>query len=328
MGQVTYAEAIRDAIYEEMRGDPRVLLLGQDIEFGLDPRVRREFGGRRILNTPISETGFVGAGIGAGLTGMRPVVKLGCSTFLYSCMDQVVNQAAKNRYMFGGQASVPLVIRAPVIYATSAAAHHSDRPWGLFAQAPGLRIVVPTTPYDAKGLMKAAIRDGNPILYFEDTTLAGKRGEVPDHDYTVPIGTADIKRRGTDVTIVAIASAVHHGLAAAEILEVEGISAEVIDVRTVVPLDSQTILDSVARTGRLVVVDPAPRTCSVAAEIASLAAEKAFRYLKQPVVRLTAPDVPVPFSEALERLLYPGVTEILSAVRGQCASETPRVRFA
>jgi len=321
-------EAIRDAIYEEMRCDSRVLFLGQDIEFALETAVRREFGGRRIRNTPISETGFVGAGIGAALTGMRPIVKLGCSTFLYSAMDQVVNQAAKSRYMFGGQAKVPLVIRAPVIYGISAAAHHSDRPWGLFAQAPGLKIVVPTTPYDAKGLMKSAIRDGNPVLFFEDITLSGQRGEVPERDYTVEIGTADIKRRGSDVTIVALAAAVHHSLAAAQKLAEGGISVEVIDVRTVVPLDRQTILESVAKTGRLVVVDPAPGTCSVAAEVAAIAAERAFHHLKAPIVRLTAPDVPVPFSEELERLMYPGVDAILSAVRRQCLPMAPRMKFA
>ena len=328
MSQVTYMEAIRSAIYEEMRRDPRVLLLGQDIEYGLEKAVADEFAGHRILNTPISEAGFVGAGIGAALTGMRPVVKLGCSTFLYSAMDQVVNQAAKNRYMFGGQARVPLVIRAPVMYGISAAAHHSDRPWGLFAQAPGLKIVVPTTPYDAKGLMKAAIRDGNPVLFFEDYTLSAQCGEVPEHDYTVEIGTAAVRRTGRDVTLVALASAVHHSLAAAEVLADEGIAAEVIDVRTVVPLDRQTILDSVHKTGRLVVVDPAPGTCSVAAEIAALAAERCFHQLKQPVIRLTAPDIPAPFSEDLERLMYPSADKIISAVRGLTRSITPLVKFA
>jgi pyruvate dehydrogenase E1 component beta subunit len=189
----------------------------------------------------------------------------------------------------------------------------------LFAQAPGLKIVIPTTPYDAKGLLKSAIRDGNPVLYFEDAALSGQRGEVPENDYTVPIGVADIKRAGSDVTIVALAAAVHHSLAAAQRLGDEGISVEVIDVRTVVPLDRRTILESVSRTGHLIVVDPAPGTCSVAAEVAATVAESAFDRLKGPIVRLTAPDVPVPFSPDLERLMYPTVDSIADAARKQCA---------
>jgi pyruvate dehydrogenase E1 component beta subunit len=250
---------------------------------------------------------------------MQPVIQLGCSTFLYSAMDQVVNQAAKSRYMFGGQASVPLVIRAPILYAFGAAAHHSDRPWGLFAQAPGLKIIVPTTPYDAKGLLTSAMRDGNPVICFEDITLCQLSGDVPDQDYTVPIGVADTKRIGSDVTIVAIAAAVQHSLVAAELLEKEGLSAEVIDIRTVVPLDREAIIKSVAKTGNLVIVDPAPRTCSVAAEVAATVAESAFEYLKSPIVRLTAPDIPVPFSPELERLMYPTVEGIVSAVQKQHA---------
>jgi pyruvate/2-oxoglutarate/acetoin dehydrogenase E1 component len=320
MTQMTYMEAFSVAIREEMRRNPRMLVLGQDVEFSLlDETTRREFGPERIRSTPISETGFIGAGIGAALTGMRPLVHLGCSTFLYSAMDQVVNQAAKNRYMFGGQASVPLVIRAPVLYAIGAAAHHSDRPWGLFAQAPGLKIIVPTTPYDAKGLLTAALRDGNPVLCFEDITLSELQGDVPEEDYIVPIGTAAIKCAGVDVTIVAVAAAVHHSLAAAHKLREEGIFAEVIDIRTVVPLDRQTIVSSVAKTGNLIVVDPAPHTCGVAAEIVAIVSESAFEYLQTPIVRLTAPDVPVPFSPELERLMYPTVDSILVAARRQHA---------
>jgi acetoin:2,6-dichlorophenolindophenol oxidoreductase subunit beta len=319
MAQLTFKEAIRDAIREEMQRDSRVFVMGQDIEAVMwNGEAKRLFGGSRIRNTPISETGFIGAGIGAALTGMRPIVEVGCSTFLYSAMDQVVNQAAKNRYMFGGQASVPLVIRAPVAYSISMAAHHSDRPWGLFAQAPGLKIIVPATPFDAKGLLKSAIRDENPVLYFEDASLGGQRGEVPDEDYTIPIGAADIKRAGSDVTIVAIASAVHHSLAAAQQLAAGGIAAEVIDLRSIVPLDRRTILESVMKTGHLVVVDPAPGTCSVASEVAATVAEMAFDSLRAPIIRLTAPDVPVPFSPALERLLYPTPERIEAAVRRLC----------
>jgi acetoin:2,6-dichlorophenolindophenol oxidoreductase subunit beta len=321
MALMTYKDAVLSAIREEMLQSNDLLFLGQDVEFLFDEETKGQFGPGRVRNTPISEAGFVGAGFGAALTGMRSVVELGCSTFLYSCMDQVVNQAAKSRYMFGGQANVPLVIRAPVLCTIGAAAHHSDRPWGMFAQAPGLKIIVPTTPYDAKGLLKSAMRDGNPVLCFEEYTLYDSKGEVPDGDFTVPIGLADVRRSGTDVTIVAIATSVQRSLEAAQQLEREGISAEVIDVRSVVPLDRQTILQSVARTGRLIVVDPAPRTCSVAAEIASTASEYNFERLKAPIVRLTAPDVPVPFAPVLERLVYPTADAIVAAARKQCISQ-------
>ena len=319
MAHITYMEAGLQAIREEMRSDPRVFIMGEDVQnadnFLTGGSVIREFGVERIRNTTISETGFFGAGIGAALTGMRPVIEGAFSTFLYSAMDQIVSQAAKSRYMFGGQASVPVVIRLVVSYNSSMAAHHSDRPWGLFAQVPGLKIVVPTTPYDAKGLLKSAIRDGNPVLYFQDVNLVGQLGEVPEGDYAVPIGVADIKRVGSDLTIVAVAASVHHSLTAAQQLEQEGISAEVVDVRTVAPLDRKTILKSVAKTGRLLVVDPAPLTCSVASEIAATVAESVFHHLKAPIMRLTAPDVPVPFSPELERLMYPTVESIVASVR-------------
>jgi pyruvate dehydrogenase E1 component beta subunit len=315
---MTYMDAVWSAICEEMRRDPRVFIMGQDLQCER-AAVKEEFGSDRVRNTPISEAGFIGAGIGAALTGMRPVVELGCSTFLYSAMDQIVNQAAKSRYMFGGQACVPLVVRAPVLYNLSVAAHHSDRLWGLFAQSPGLKIVVPTTPYDAKGLLTSAMRDGNPVLCFEDANLGSEQGEVPEGDYTVPIGVADVKRDGSDVTIVAIASAVRQSLSAALKLSDEGVSAEVIDVRTVVPLDRKTILKSVAKTGRLIVVDPAPGMCGVAAEVAATVAERSFGQLKGPVIRLVAPDVPVPFSSELEALLYPTEEMIMASVYRLCA---------
>ena len=328
MAQMTYIEAFSVAIRDEMRRNPRVIVMGQDVEFSLvDERSKLEFAPGRVRNTPISETGFIGAAIGAALTGMRPLIQLGCSTFLYSAMDQVVNQAAKNRYMFGGQASVPLVIRAPVLYTIGAAAHHSDRPWGLFAQAPGLKIIVPTTPHDVKGLLTSALRDGNPVICFEDVTLYGLCGEVPEDDYTVPIGAAAVRRSGEDITIAAVAAGVQHGLTAAKQLEHEGISAEVIDIRTVVPLDRQAILHSVSKTGRLIVVDPAPRTCSIASEIAATVAEQAFEYLKCPIVRLTAPDVPVPFSPELEQLLYPTAETIAATCRDLCGNSITGTRI-
>jgi pyruvate dehydrogenase E1 component beta subunit len=326
VAELTYLEASNRAIYEEMRSDPRVFVLGQDVQTYWHAAVFEEMGPERIRNTPISETGFYGAGIGAALTGMRPVVEGVFSTFLYSAMDQIVNQAAKSRYMFGGQACIPLVIRTFVSYGLASAAHHSDRPWGIFAQVPGLKIIVPSTPFDAKGLMTSAIRDDNPVLCFNDLSLIGLRGEVPDDNYSIPLGVAEVKRVGCDLTIVALAAAVHHCLAAAQTLESHGISAEVIDVRTVAPLDRATILDSVVRTGRLMVVDPAPLTCSLASEIAATIAEKAFHHLKAPPVRLTAPDVPVPFSPDLERLMYPTAERITSAALGLLGRHCPRAR--
>jgi acetoin:2,6-dichlorophenolindophenol oxidoreductase subunit beta len=319
MAQLTFLQASLQAIREEMRSDPRVFVMGEDIQsgafgdFGL-----QEFGVERVRNTPICEAGFIGAGVGAALTGLRPVIDTQCSAFLYSAMDQIVSQAAKSRYMFGGQSTVPLVIRAAVLYGIGLAAHHSERPWGLFAQVPGLTIVVPTTPYDVKGLMKAAIRSNNPVICFEDVLLRQQEGEVPETDYTVPIGLAEVKRRGCDLTIVAVGAAVHASVAAADRLSSEGISAEVIDVRTVVPLDRSTILDSVVRTGRLVVADPAPAMCSLASEIAATAAEHAFDHLRSPIARVTAPHVPVPFSADLERLLYPTADTIAEAARQIC----------
>lgn len=319
MAQITYSEAARTAIIEEMRRDPRVFVMGEDVETGPYAAAVQEFGRERIRNTPICEAGFIGAGIGAALTGMRPVIEATVSTFLYSAMDQIANQAAKSRYMFGGQASVSMVIRSAPFYNAASAAHHSDRPWGLFAQVPGLKIIVPANAYDAKGLLKSAIRDGNPVLCFDDCTLLGARGEVLGGDYTIPLGVADIKRVGSDVTIVALAAAVRHSLAAAQALEAEGIGLEVVDIRTVVPLDRQMILESVAKTGRLVVVDPASGTCSVASEVAATVAENAFDCLKAPIVRLTAPDIPVPFSPDLERLMYPTAERIAAAARKLCS---------
>lgn len=319
MPQMTYAAAARQAIVEEMRRDPRVFVMGQDVQIGLYADVLQEFGTERIRNTPISETGFYGAGIGAALTGMRPVIECAFSTFFYSAMDQIANQAAKSRYMFGGQANIPIVFRGLVAYTVALAAHHSDRPWGLFAHVPGLKIIVPTTPYDAKGLLKSAIRDGNPVLCFDDLTLMSSSGEVPAGDYSVPIGVADIKRRGSDATVVAVGGAVRHSLSAAQTLASEGISLEVVDLRSVAPLDRSTILDSVAKTGRLLVVDPAPRTCGLAAEVAATVAESAFDLLRAPIMRLTAPDVPVPFSPDLEKLMYPTVESIALATRSLCS---------
>lgn len=324
MSTLTYREAGKRAIVEEMRADPRVFVMGQDIEMNLYADAVQELGTKRIRNTPICETGFFGVGIGAALTGMRPVIESAFSPFLYSAMDQIANQAAKSRYMFGGQASVPIVVRSHVSYGMGSAAHHSDRPWGLFAQVPGLKIVVPTTPYDVSGLLRSAIRDGNPVICFHDMSLAATRGEVPDTGHTVPIGVADVKRAGSDVTVVALAAAVHHSLQSAIELADEWISLEVVDVRTVTPLDRHTIAESVKKTGRLLVVDPAPGFCSVASEITAMVAENLFEHLKVPPIRLTAPQIPVPFSPDLERLMFPTAQTIADAARKLCGRAVQR----
>ena len=313
--QLTYADAAVQAVVEEMRCDSRVFVMGEDLAAGGYADALRELGPERIRSTPICEAGFIGAGVGAALTGMRPVIEATVATFLYPAMDQIANQAAKSRYMFGGQASVPLVIRSIAFYSAASAAHHADRPWGLFAQVPGLKIIVPSTPCDAKGLLRSAIRDGNPVLCFDDFTLLAGTGEVPDGEYVIPLGVAEVKRVGSHVTIVAVGAAVHHSIAAAAMLEVDGISAEVIDLRTVVPLDRKTILDSVSKTGHLLVVDPAPGMCGLASEVSATVAESGFDCLKGPIVRLTAPNVPVPFSPDLERLMYPTVDGIVAATR-------------
>jgi pyruvate/2-oxoglutarate/acetoin dehydrogenase E1 component len=324
VSQMTYIQAVVQAVCEEMRNDSRVFVMGEDVESTFYADAVREFGPERVRNTPISEAGFIGAGVGAALTGLRPVIEAAFAPFLYSAMDQIVSQAAKSRYMFGGQASVPIVIQAFVAYGMAAAAHHSDRPWALFSQVPGLKIIVPSCPYDAKGLVKAAIRGGNPTLCFHDMGLFNHCADVPDTEYTVPLGSAAVRRRGSDLTIICLANSVNHSLEASTILEREGTSAEVVDLRCVVPLDRIAVLESVRKTGRLLVVDPAPLTCSVASEILATVADSAFASLKAPPVRLTAPDTPVPFSPALETLLYPTVDTVVSAARRICSARPHR----
>jgi pyruvate dehydrogenase E1 component beta subunit len=316
MRELTYLQALAEAGAEEMRRDERVFVMGEDIEtglFGATAGFIDEFGPERVRNTPISEVGFVGAAVGAAMTGLRPIVDMSISVFLYVAMDQVVSQAAKDTYLFGGQARIPLVIRSALFYGGSNAAHHSDRPYPMFMNVPGLKIITPSTPYDAKGLLKAAIREDDPVLCFEDSTLWYSRGPVPEEEYVVPLGKADVKREGNDLTIVAVAGSVPHALAAAKQLEDQGVSAEVIDPRTLVPLDWDTILASVAKTGYLVVADPAHTTCSAASEIAAIVAEHGFADLRGAIVRVTTPDVQIPFSPALERPLYPNAKKIVAA---------------
>jgi pyruvate/2-oxoglutarate/acetoin dehydrogenase E1 component len=327
MSVMSYLGAIGVAQREAMEADPRVVIIGEDVEAnvygttGGSGKSRKDkgdflemFGADRIRNTPISEEVIVGAAIGAAMTGLRPIVDLSYSSFLYMAMDQFVNQAAKNRYMFGGQASIPVVFRSAMFYGLNTGAHHSDRPYPMFMNVPGLKIIVPASPSDAKGLLRTAIDTDDPVLTFEACTLWGTKEEVPDEEYRIPFGEARTLRSGDDVTIVAIANAVPEAVKAAEALAEQGISAEIIDPRTLVPLDAETIIRSVQRTGRLVVADPAHRTCGAAAEISAIVAEEAFDSLRAPIIRVTTPDTQIPFSPALEKQLYPSRVTIADAV--------------
>jgi acetoin:2,6-dichlorophenolindophenol oxidoreductase subunit beta len=314
--RISYLEAIVEAQLEEMRRDEHVILMGEDLAIYGDGAIVRGFGSHRVWNTPISENSFCGMAVGAAMTGLRPIVALNIASFMYLPSDQIINQAAKLHYMTGGQMNVPVVFRCSMYYGSSIAAQHSDRPYPMFMNAPGLKIVAPTSPADMKGLLKSAIRSDDPVLVFEDTTLWTVKGEVPtDPDWLVPIGKADIKHEGTDVTIIAVAGAMKSALSAATLLRDEGISAEVVDVRTLVPLDKETLLRSVAKTGRVVVVDIANRTCGAAAEIAALIAEEGFELLRKPIRRLSTPDVHIPFAPVLEKALFPTPDAIIRAVR-------------
>jgi pyruvate dehydrogenase E1 component beta subunit len=313
--ETTYFQAIFEAHQEEMLRDERVVMIGEDISLYTKSGILDGALSDRIFSAPISENGFCGMGVGAAMTGLRPVVDLTIASFIYLAMDQIVNQAAKIRYMTGGQATIPVVFRASMWHDGSNAAHHSDRPYPLLMNSPGLKVVVPATPADVKGLIKSAIRDDDPVVIFEDNSLWFRSGPVPEGEHLTPIGVAAVRRPGDDVTLVAIGSVQQDALDAAEILAKEGTSVEVIDPRTLTPLDKPTILDSVERTGRLVIVDPAHRTCGAAAEIAAIAAEEAFHALKAPIARVTTPDVPIPFSPSLEEPLYPRKDSIVEAVR-------------
>jgi pyruvate dehydrogenase E1 component beta subunit len=313
--EITYFEAVFEAEREEMTRDERVILIGEDLGLYEKTGLLSGIGPERIRSAPISENGFVGVAVGAAMTGLRPIVDLTIASFCFVAADQLVNQAAKSRYMFGGQAEVPLVVRSAMWHGGSNAAHHSDRPYPMFMNVPGLKIAVPATPYDAKGLLKAAIRDDDPVLLFEDKNLWFRPGPVPDEDTVVPLGVADVRREGGDATVVAVGATVGPALEAAEELSAEGCSAEVIDPRTLVPLDRRTILESVVKTGRLVVVDLANKTCGAAAEIAAIAAEEVFDALAAPIVRVTTPDVHIPFSPPLEKTLYPDKDDIVAALR-------------
>jgi acetoin:2,6-dichlorophenolindophenol oxidoreductase subunit beta len=311
--EITFEQATLEAIQEEFRRDPRTVHLSTDLPMEL----REEFGEDRIRVTPVAENSFVGAAIGLAGSGFRTVVNIRMATFAFVAMDQLMNHAAKITYMFGGQASFPVLYRMTIGGGIAAAAEHSVTPYPMYMNAPGLKIILPSTPYDAKGLFKTALRENNPVIAFEHITFGGMRGEVPEEEYFIPFGQAAVRREGSDVTVVGLSKMAHDALAAAEELAAEGISAEVIDPRTLVPLDTGTILQSVRKTGRLVVIDEACQTCGAAAEILALVASDrtTFAQLRAAPARVCGLDVPVPFSPPLEHYALPGTADIVQAVR-------------
>ncbi len=334
MAKMGIAEALRQAIREEMARDPRVFCIGEDIgieggfggAFTVTLGLSKEFGHQRILDTPISEAGLTGVAIGAAMAGLRPIADVQYGDFLFCAMDQLANQAAKMRYMSGGMVKVPMVMRVPV-GATSRGAQHAQSLEAFIIHIPGLKVVAPSTAYDAKGLLKSAVRDDNPVVVFEHKLLYGSKGprsergalspvgEVPDEEYLVPIGEGVIRREGMDVTIVGKLLTMYRALAAAEQLAEEGIEAEVIDPRTLVPLDKELILESVRKTGRLVIVEEDNLTGGWAAEVAAIVAEEALFWLDAPIKRVSAPDTPVPFAPVMEQFYVPSVERVVQAVK-------------
>jgi pyruvate/2-oxoglutarate/acetoin dehydrogenase E1 component len=320
MSEIRYSQAIRDAIAEEMRRDGNIFVMGEDVEtmggvFGCTKGILDEFGHDRIRNTPISEGVIIGAGVGGAITGTKMLVEMQYVDFILCAMDQTINQAAKIRYMSGGKAEVPLVIRAQQGSGRGNGAQHSQNLESLFCHMPGLKVVMPSTPYDAKGLLKTAIRDNNPIMFLEHKVLYNTKGEVPNEDYTIPFGKADVKRKGKDVTLIATSWMVLKAIEAANRLEAEGIDVEVIDPRTLVPLDKETIINSVIKTGRVVVVNEAHEFCNIATELAFMINEMAFKYLDAPIKRVTSRQCPTPYSRKLEQLTVPSEERIMQAVR-------------
>ena len=319
MREITYAEAVREALRQEMQRDPNVFLMGEDIgiyggAFGVTLGLLEEFGPERVRDTPISEGVIAGAAAGAALTGMRPVAEIMFMDFTTLAMEQLVNQAAKTRYMFGGKAKVPMVLRTPAGSGTGAAAQHSQSLEAWFVHVPGLKVVMPSTPYDAKGLLISAIRDDNPVIFVEQKLLYRTKGPVPEEPYTVPLSVAEVKRAGRDITIVAIGVMVTRSLAAAEKLAKEGIEAEVVDPRTLKPYDAETITQSVIKTGRVLIVHEAYKTCGFGAEIAAMISEgPAFMYLNAPIRRLAGLDIPIPYNRNLEYHTVPQVEDIVTA---------------
>lgn len=321
MRELTYAQAIKEAMSEEMRRDYDVFFMGEDIgvycgAFGVSGGMLEEFGPERVRDTPISENGFVGAAVGAAVTGSRPIVEIMFSDFIAVCFDHLLNQAPKMRYMFGGKVKVPMVLRTPSGGGTGAAAQHSQSLEAIFAHIPGLKVVIPSTPYDAKGLLKTAIRDDNPVIFLEQKLLYRTKGEVPEEEYTIPFGEADIKRPGSDCTIITYGRMVQLCLQAAEQLATEGIDLEVIDIRSLLPLDTDTLIASVKKTKHCVIVHEAIKFGGFGGELAGTINEsEAFYYLDAPIKRLGALSAPIPFNPHLEKNCFPTVESIISAVR-------------
>jgi pyruvate/2-oxoglutarate/acetoin dehydrogenase E1 component len=321
--EITLGQAIRDALAEEMRRDPRVFIMGEDVaEAGTPFKVLsglvEEFGTTRVIDTPISEAGITGLGVGGAMTGMRPIIDIMFGDFITLALDQIVNQAAKVHYMSGGKLKVPLVVRTTLGATRRTAAQHSQSLHAWVSHIPGLKVVLPSTPYDAKGLLKTAIRDENPVVFFEDKMMYQLKGPVPEGDYTIPFGVADIKRVGTDITLVATSSMVQIALAAAELLQRIDISAEVVDPRTTFPLDKETLIASAVKTSRAIVIDEGYQRYGVTAELAAIIAEGAFYYLDAPVKRMGALDVPVPFSPVLEDLTVPTAASVVEVAKTLC----------
>lgn len=329
---VTLAQAINEAICQEMERDPKVILMGEDVAggaeiahlkddeawggvLGVTKGIVKQFGRQRVLDTPISESGFIGAAVGAASTGMRPIAEMMFVGFVGVCYDQLLNQASKLRYMFGGKAKVPMVIRTMVGGGLRAAAQHAQMDVPIFAHIPGMKVVMPSTPRDAKGLLAAAIRDDNPVIFMEHIALYNTQGELPAGELVIPLGKAEVKREGKDVTVVAMGKMVHTALAAAETLAGLGIAVEVVDPRTIVPLDEQTIFASVRKTGRLVVVDEDNPVCSFGSEIIARVATQVFDSLDAQPVLVSAPNTPVPFSPALEDAYIPTAAKVEAAIR-------------
>ncbi|MET0179075.1 MAG: transketolase C-terminal domain-containing protein [Novosphingobium sp.] len=317
MPKKTFLQAIHAAQYEEMERDSAVFIMGEDIEanmFGTTTGMKEAFGGERVRDTPIAEAGMAGVAAGAAMVGMRPIVDFTIAPFLYPAYDQIVSIISKSRYLYGGQAKVPVVLRANMIYGNGNAAQHSDRGYPAFMNMPGLKIMVPSNAYDMKGMMKTAIRDDDPVISFEDAKLWSSTSDIPEEEYLIPFGKANIARTGKDCTIVAIGAMMQLANAAADELAKDGVACEVIDPRTVAPLDFATILGSVQRTGRLVVVDAAFGTCSAASEISAVVSDEGFWDLRAPIVRVTTENCHIPFSTN-EAQLYPSTEKVVAAVR-------------
>ena len=321
MKEISYRDALNEALREEMLRDKTVFLLGEDIgkywegAFKVTKNLAKEFGDERVRDTPISESAIIGVAAGAAITGMRPVAEIMFGDLTALAMDQIANQAAKLRYMFGGQTKVPLVIRTPFGAGVNIASHHSQSLEAWFMHTSGLKVAMPSTPFDAKGLLKTAIRDDNPVMFFEHKLLYPIKGLVPEEEHTIPFGVADVKRVGKDVTIVATLYMVHKALAAAKELGEQRIEAEVIDPRTIAPLDKKAIINSVKKTGKLVIVSEDCKTAGISAEIAALVAEEALDYLDAPIKRVAEPDTPIPFSPPLEQFVIPNEKNIIKAVK-------------